>query len=312
MNRNIWILLIGFLLLFGCSSDEAPEESTIDTQMRLQTRLDMEKWFLNIRFIEKICSQVSDSVSEIYNEAKSEVSSLAVESAINHFNTPNGLIDRLKELVNNMELEENRLESISDKDTRIFDNLKVANQLLGSYIELISTIPESADQFAAKKRSLTDQLNSIIKNILIEYPQSTDDFDSMITMENMDYRWFARIIQEMPKPPEEIEDIEEQEAPLPTPTPTSPPLQTWRDANGNIHMGYNPPEGVEILTKTVPKEPISDKPVDEPSEKLPDESLESRQSMIWVDENGITHMGQQVPEGYKGKPASDIPLMITQ
>lgn len=317
MNRNTWILLIGFLLLFGCSSEEAPEESTVDTQMQLQTHLDMEKWFLNTRFVENICSQVSDAVVEIYNDVKPETSSLAVESAFNHFNTPEGLIDRLKEFLNNMKAEENRLANISDKDSRIFDNLKVANQLIGSYINLLSTPPQSADQFVSERKKLSDQLQSIVKNILIEYPQSTDDLNAMINMENMDYRWFSRMIQDMPKPIPEPDDVEELEAPLPTPTPTAPPLLTWRDAEGNIHMGYNPPNGVEILTKTepLPDESLSDKSLDGSSSdqmEEEEEQFEEQQSMIWVDENGITHMGQKVPEGYKSKPAADIPLMIGQ
>lgn len=303
MNRINVILIIGFLLFIGCSSDDTPAEPAVDPQIQLQSRLDMEDWFLNVQFVNTICTQASDAVVTIYQETKSGGSSFTVASAINYFNAPDGLTSRLKDLLEKITREENRLTNIPDKDVRIFDNLKICNQLLGKHIDLISSLPDSEDQFIANRKNLIDQLASITKILLIEYPQSTDDLNAMTTMENMDYRWFMRTIRDIPAT--EPEPSKEPEIVLPTPSPTSLPLQTWRDKDGFLHMGYNPPEDAEILSRPQ-QEPEQATPI--PVSEEPDQE---RKTMIWVDENGVSHMGHDVPEGHEGKPAGDIPLMIS-
>jgi hypothetical protein len=303
MNRIEFILILGLLLFIGCSSDDAPAEPAVDPQIQLQTRLDMEAWFLKVLFVNTICTEASDAIVTIYQDTASRTSSFAVASAINHFNAPDGLTSRLKAFLEKMKSEEQRLSSIPERDVRIFDNLKISNQLLGKYIELISSLPDSAEQFTSNRKSLVEQLASIEKILLIEYPQSTDELDAMTTMENMDYRWFMRMIHDLPKT--EPEPVEEPEVSLPTPSPTSLPLQTWRDRDGFLHMGYNPPEDAEILSSTQ-QVPEQDTPL-----PVLDEPEQERTTMIWVDENGVSHMGNEVPEGHEGKPASDIPLMIS-
>ncbi len=307
--KRLLCLVMGFtLFLIGCAGDQETVEPVVDSQVLFQTSLDMEKWFVNVRFLKHMCTEASQAMSDRMMQRQYQDSDIAIEAMVNHFKKTNGLIDRLNEYLTNMRREEARLDAIKDKDARIYDNLKICNNLLERYIDLISSVPVTHQIFLDNRDDIHRQLSSIIRLLQIEYPLASEELESLTSMDNASYRSLIQQIRSAPLPavdrhhePEDIIDV-------PPPTPTVPPLITWRDADGFIHMGYDPPDEVEILrTQTLvsePDEPIVSTPIpdEEPAEELP--------TLMWVDANGVTHMGHEVPEGYEGRPVRDIPLMI--
>jgi hypothetical protein len=307
MNRLCLFLLIFTLFFFGCAGDEDVDKPGVDSQVLFQTSLDMEKWFVNVRFVEHFCIEASQAIAERLAMRQTHDSDLDLESIVNHFKSPNGLIDRLNEYLKNMQREKSRLDAIRDKDIRIFDNLKICNTLLERYITLISTVPATQESFLEQRDNIQKQLSSIIRLLEIEYPLSSDELGALTTMSNASYRSLIQQIRSAPVSTQEDSEEPDDVVIVPTPTPTVPPLVTWRTQEGFIHMGYDPPDGVDILhTQTQVSEP-EESIVSTP---LPDDPSGEPQTYIWVDSDGVTHMGHEVPEGYESRPARDIPLMI--
>lgn len=306
MNRIIVALISLLILLGGCTSEKPPAEPTPDLKAQIQSKLDMEKWLLDSRYLQHLCSMAADAIKVTFENSAISDPRMAVASMIESFKKPEGLIDSLNKLLAGMKSEENRLEVIAEKDIRIFDSLKRSNLLNSEFVKLISDVPESPAVFDENYQRIDDQLSSIVKILSIEYPQSTDELNARLTDDNIDYRTIVKMIRDIPTPePSEAMSpvVDETE---PTPTPTTPPIKTWRDKDGSVHMGYNAPEGAEIIEL---QSQLSGS-VEVSEAKPQEQAAETQRSMIWVDKDGISHMGYQVPEGQEAKPADEIPLMI--
>lgn len=311
MNRIIVAFFSIILLLIGCTADKAPAEPTPNPQVEMQSRMDMSKWLLDARYLHFMCSKAAGMIQRAYQNPDNTDANVVVASLIDSYKKPGGLLDSLYKLHSTMRTEETRLEAVAEKDARIFDNLKRSNTMIYRYINLLSTLPESPEVFRNNQQQLEDQLSSIIKIMTIEFPESTDELAARTSEDNIESRALLKAINDIPlvaTPEPVVESPEEAEA-APSPTPTTPPIKTWRDADGNIRMGYNPPEGAEIIE--LQSQLSGSVGISEPTPaEEPQETQEQTRSMIWVDENGVTHMGQHVPEGQQAKPADEIPLMI--
>lgn len=309
MNRIIVAFFSIILLLVGCTADKAPAEPTPNPHVEMQSRMDMSKWLLDARYLHFMCSKAAGMIQGVYQNPDIADANIVVASMIDSYKKPGGLLDSLNKIHSVIKSEETRLEAVAEKDARIFDNLKRSNLMIDRYINLLSTLPDSPEVFKNNQQQLEDQLSSIIKIMTIEFPESTDELAARTSEDNIESRALLKAINDIPvvSTPEPVAESLEEAAP--SPTPTTPPIKTWRDADGNFRMGYNPPEGAEIIE--LQSQLSGSVGISEPTPaEEPQETEEQTRSMIWVDENGVTHMGQQVPEGQQAKPADEIPLMI--
>ncbi|MCD4653342.1 hypothetical protein K8T06_05350 [bacterium] len=304
MNRLAVILVITIIALAGCTPEEVPAEPTPDLQTQMQTNIDMGNWLLNSRYIKEIITKASNTIELVFVESD-ENTRLNVSAIIEKYNENGGLISSIKTRQTAMQKEQTRLAAIPEKDVRIYANLEKCNALTQEFIELLSEIPETSEAFSDKKQHLEKQLDSIYKILKIGFPESNDEFAAATSQENLNYKADLKLVNNIPE--RQVVATPTPETTLPTPTPTLPPAQTWMDEKGVLHMGHHPPENANLQEI---KNNLSGA-VDTTVITTPEtESESTSESIIWIDGNGVTHMGSEVPEGVEGKPAQDIPLMI--
>ncbi|MBN1297122.1 hypothetical protein JXA80_10105 [bacterium] len=305
MNRLAVIVMTSIILITGCGRDTEPIEPTPDLQLKMQSKVDMGRWLLSLRYVNAMCDKVAQSIEERFDEQNIERSQREIAAIIEYFKQPDGLLPRLGTRFNQAEGEQVRLMGIAEKDLQVFNSLNKANGLTGEYLSLISTVPDSMEAFTENRSRVRTQFESIVKVLSGDYPESADDLSAAMSEDNLEYRADIKHIQDVPTPmPAETPT---PEIPLPTATPTIPPARTWIDDKGVMHMGHHPPEGASLhevknrLSGSVDTTTVEPTPSDQPS---------ASDSRIWVDENGITHMGQNVPEGSESRSVKEIPLMI--
>lgn len=308
MNRLVVILMISILAFAGCTPEEAPAEPTHDSQEKVQTVIDMGQWMIHARYIQTLCEKTVTVVNAAVEERTGEDAHDAAKHVIDHINQPDGLIMRIKTRQTSLESVKQRIEKIADRDVRIFSCLVKMNQLNESFIELLSETPDIHDTFVKSAGNLKKQLDSLYSTLKVEYPDADDDLASLMAEDNLDYVADMKAIDNIPTPVPPATPTPELN--LPTATPTLPPAQTWIDANGVMHMGHHPPENAniqEVKTKLSGGIGISEPPAEDSEETT---EAETAKSVIWVDENGVTHMSGSAPEGVETKNADEIKLMV--
>lgn len=305
MNRLIVILIAIAMLFSGCAKEEEPAEPTPDLQLQMQTRIDMGQWMLTLRYVKTMCAKAAGAIEKVFDPQNEEQSRLAAAAAIEHFNETDGLIHRLKLRADQAEAVQKRLADVVEKDERIYKSLEKGNTLISQYLDLISTLPETPAQFSEEQERLNEQLDSIFKVLAPEYPENSDDLAAMMSDDNLDYRAEMKAIQEIPTPQPMFTATPEVE--LPTPTPTLPPARTWVDKDGVMHMGHHPPDDANLHEIRSQLSGAVETTTAAPPEEDTGEATESK---IWVDDQGVTHMGGEAPEGVETRDAKDITLMI--
>jgi len=304
MTRLMVILFVVTIIFAGCAPEEAPAEPTPDLQIQMQTKLDLGQWFVNSQYLAEISSEAADKIDAAINNS-GENARLNVSAIIEKYSESDGLISKFNSLQDKLEAEYGRLNVIPEKDNRLFASLEKCNFLTGKLIALVSKAPKAIEDFAENRQKLQDQLDSLYKILLIEFPESSDELSALHSKENPDYKAISKLVNDLPKPKDDATPT--PDITIPTATPTLPPARKWIDENGILHMGQKPPENANLLEI---KSNLSGSIDISAPEDHKSEPATASESTIWVDENGVTHMGSNVPEGVEGKPAREIPLMI--
>ncbi|MBN1549927.1 hypothetical protein JW979_00600 [bacterium] len=307
------VIIFSIVIFTGCGTEEKPAEPTPDLQAKLKASVELESWFSEARYIFHISSQALDAIDKELQAVDKGSDRGNLAKIIDYFNDSNGLIEGLRNRMATIRQKHQDLTLMPEVDQRILKNLDDLTDTLKKIIDLTSQFPENSLEFRESRSRLLNQYLSIEKLLISDFPQTESTLKNMISPENPDYRTDQRILENIPKPEAEIIESPAPQVmtpvvtPQPSPTPFIAP-KVWRDAQGNLVMGQNPPEGVETWE---PRGPVSKSEMSPPPTVTSSETPTSDESvsLIWEDEDGNLHMGSSAPEGSKTKRADSIKLM---
>ncbi len=303
------------ILLFiavGCGPPEPPPEPTPDVQAKMQAEAAMNEWFTDIRYAYGLVDEASDTISKKLVDAEAENNDYSeVAKLVAYFNEPGGLKERLDGKLKLLNDKKAKLDKNAEKDFALFKNLGDLTNIYSKLITLVTTLPENSSTFSNGIQGLNSQFSAIERLLMKTFVQSDADLDQKRSMENPEFKSDRRVFDSIPTPgpiapePEATPTVIEN-----TPTPTQGPVKVWRDADGTVHMGQEPPEDVD--TRDLKGKISQGYYTEETMDSEETEEAESDASLIWTDAEGNIHMGQKAPEGATTKKAEEIELMIQE
>lgn len=265
-NRsNVWIhfLLVSFIVFLNSCGQKDPAAPTPDLQAKMKADTEMETWLTDIRLSFFFASEGLATLDDALVLKEKSNDESRVKSLVDHFNAPGNLVESLRKNLEKANTTQISLASISGIDQESFSNLTELNKTLTSTIQYLTLVPDNPADFREKVGTLRAKFASIENLLTKKFPNSSAMMTQRKSPESPEFRKFKQLLEPKIEPivnepvvmkdeprsddaaPADAPSNEPSNEPV-TPGGTAAPSKVWRDAQGVIHMGQTPPDGVLV------------------------------------------------------------------
>ncbi len=252
------VLIMCFCLFFNACGPQKPAEPTPDLQASMKAGTQMESWLTDIRIGFFFASEGLANIDDALLTKERSGDESLVRNLLDHYNAPGNLVETLTRIFENSESIRTQLASVQGIDTESFSNLGELNKTFNATLTMLKAIPDNPADFREKVGTQKGKFTSIETLLIKKFPNSTAMLSQRKSPENPEFRKFKQLLEpkfqpaaapvaEPTKPQDEpkTDAVPDPNAPV-EPQMTAAPSKVWRDAQGNIHMGQVPPDGVVV------------------------------------------------------------------
>ncbi|GEM_PF-5785623 len=252
------VLIMCLCLFFNACGPQKPAEPTPDLQAKMKSDTQMESWLTDVRIGFFFASEGLANIDDALLTKERSGDDSLIKNLFDHYNATGNLVETLTKIYENSESLRNQLAPIQGIDAESFSNLGELNKTFNTTLALLKAIPDNPADFREKVGIQKGKFTSIENLLVKKYPNSTAMLSQRKSPENPEFRKFKQLLEpkfqpaaapttEIAKPLEDSKATVASDANAPVNSQmTAAPSKVWRDAQGNIHMGQEPPDGVVI------------------------------------------------------------------